>query len=351
HLFLRPRPPCSGKLACDLQAFRLPEFTEPLRFAAAALGAGLVVTVPWRAFKARRAASTKAPLHAKPLSPTDSPLAIAGVLFGACALAGYERTGHLVVGLSVAVVLLAAGGFLADVGRVPLLLRFVLALPGAFVLFGHSALPDPTWARAFAAGVAIVGSGLIADLDLRTAALGLGPVLLAVTTFGLYESEPDPDFALLLFGAALPLLLLGWPVVLARLGGAGAGAAAGFMAWAGAVGGRGLLSAVVAGGACLGLFAIEPLSRLVWLGRRSLFERLPRRYWVAPAIAAVQLGLAALSSRIAAFGRSPLEAGVMGGVGLAICVGLAFLLSSRRRVPAAGASPAGERPERGAPGR
>ncbi|MGH2930970.1 MAG: hypothetical protein ACRDL8_22385, partial [Solirubrobacteraceae bacterium] len=244
------------------------------------------------------------------------------------------------------------GGFVADVGKLALPARFVLALPGAVVLFGHSALPDPTWARAFAVGVAVLGSGLIADLDRRTAPLGLGPVLLAVTTFGLYESVPDPDFALLLFGAALPLALLGWPVALARLGGAGAGAAAGFMAWAGAVGGRGLLSAVIAGGACLGLFAIEPLARLVWLGRRSLFERLPRRYWVAPAVAAVQLGLAALSTRIAAFGRSPLRAGVIAGAGLLIAVFLACLLSVRRPVAVAadGTSAAEVASDRESPG-
>jgi len=318
HLFLHRWPPCSGKLRCDLRPFAIPEFTEPLRFAVVGLVIGIVVCLVWRHLRRRRRHGS-----------APRPIAIAGLLFAGAALAGYQRTGHLVVGLAVAVALLAVGGLISDLARLPLVPRMLLAVPGAIVLAERSALPDPGWVRVFVAFVTVVGAGLVADLDRRNAQSGLGPVMLAVTMFGLYESVPDPDFALLLVGAALPLVLLGWPVPLARVGGSGAAAASGFLAWAAAVGGRGLLSAVVAGTACLGLFVIEPVAHLLLRRRRSVLERLPQRRWVPVFVGLVQLSLAAASTRIAAWGRSPLEAGEITAVSLVLAVVLACAFSAR----------------------
>ncbi|MGH9295025.1 MAG: hypothetical protein ACRD0B_06815, partial [Acidimicrobiales bacterium] len=85
-----------------------------------------------------------------------------------------------------------------------------------------------------------------------------------------------------------------------------------------------------AGAACLGIFVVEPIARLMLSRRRSVLERLPERLWAAPLVGVVQLALAALCTRVAAAGRSPLEAGVAASSGLAICVVLACLLSSRQ---------------------
>ena len=318
HLFLHQRPPCSGKLGCDLRALTIPEFTEPFRFALVALGVGLVFGLARRLARRRR-------LHSR----APRPIALAGLLFAAAALAGYERTGHLVVGLAVSVALLAGGGLIADLARWPLLPRMLLAVPGAVVLAERSALPDPGWARVFVAFVTVVGAGLVADLDRRNERSGLGPVLLAVTMVGLYESVPNPDFALLLVGAALPVALLGWPVALAGVGGSGAAAASGLLAGAAAVGGLGLPSAVVAGTACLGLFVIEPVAHLLLRRRRSVLERLPQRWWAPVLVGLVQLGLAAACTRIAAAGRSPLVAGEISAVSLVVAVVLACALSTR----------------------
>jgi hypothetical protein len=318
HLFLHRWPPCSGKLRCDLQEFTVAEFTEPFRFGLVALGVGIVLGLAWRLARRRRRHGS-----------APRPIPLAGLLFAAAALAGYQRTGHLVVGLAVSVGLLAGGGLIADLARLPLLPRMLLAVPGAIVLAERSALPDPGWARVFVAFVTVVAAGLVADLDRRNQRSGLGPVLLAVTMVGLWESVPDPDFALLLVGAALPAALLGWPVPLARVGGSGAAAASGFLAWAAAVGGRGLLSAVVAGTACLGLFVIEPVAHLLLRRRRSVLERLPQRWWVPVLVGLVQLGLAAACTRIAAAGRSPLVAGEIAAVSLVIAVVLACALSTR----------------------
>jgi hypothetical protein len=323
HLFLRPRPPCYSRLRCDLQAFDLPEFRDPLFFGALALLAGLVVIMTWREMRDRR--------RRRRLEPTDvaRPVPVAGLLVLAAALAGYQRTGHLVPGLALAILLLAGGGLVADVTGLPLLPRILLAAPGAYVLAEHSALPDPRWAVIVAGAMAALGAGLIADFDRRTAAYGLGPVLLAVSIVGLYECEPDPDFALLLVGAALPLVLLGWPVALARLGGAGAAAMAGLVAWAAAVGGRGMLSAVVSGSATLGLFAIVPVARLLVPWRVSALERLPRRWWVVPALAAVQLAIEVGCSRIAP-ATTPRQAAEIVGGGFFVFVATSCLLSGRR---------------------
>ncbi len=318
HLFLRYRPPCSGRFHCDLQALTLPEFTEPLRFALIALGLGIIFGLAWRIVHRPR-------LHGRPRAP----IAIAGLLFAATALAGYQSTGHLVVGLAVAVVLLAGGGLIADLASLPIPLHMLFAVPGAVVIADRSALPDPEWVRMFIAVVTVVGAGLVADLDRRNERSGLGPILLAVTMVGLYESVPDPDFALLLVGAAVPLALLGWPVPLARLGGSGAAVASGLLVWAAAVGGRGSLSAVIAGCACLGLFIIEPVAHLLLRRRRSVLERLPRRWWAPVLVGVAQLGIVAGCTRIAAAGRSPVEACEIAAVSLVVAVALACALSSR----------------------
>jgi hypothetical protein len=300
HLLLRHRPPCSGKLACDLQAFSMPEFVVPLLLALGGLVLALVL-----------AATTR----------KSSPVLgrwqiMAGIVLMGAALGGYQLTGHLVTGLLIAITLLGVGGLIADARAVSSALRMALSLPGAAVIAFGSALPDPLWARLFAGAMTVIGTRLIGDVEERTAERGLGPVLLAVTAFGLYESVPDPDFALLLVGAALPTALFGWPVPIARLGGVGAAVGSGFLAWAGAVGGRGLLSAVIAGAACLGLFILDPLA--VWFRSPSLLAALPARRWTAPATGAFQLALAAASSRLV-LARNPGAAaavacgGVLGG--------------------------------------
>lgn len=318
HLFLRHRPPCSGRLDCDLQAFTLPEFIDPLLFGVVAVCLGGVIVWTRHAFRGVRAVKSAASLP------------VAGLLFAAAALTGYQRTGHLVPGFAVSIALLVAGGLAGEIAGMPAVPRMLLATPGAVVLATESALPDPLWARIFAGAVTVAGTGLIDSLDRRCYRLGFGPLLLAVTTVGLYETVPDPDFALLLVGAALPLALLGWPVPIARLGGPGASAAAGFLAWADAVGGRGRLGTVVAGAMCLGLFAIEPPVHFLLRGKMSVLERLTPRLRTPVVVSFVQLGLAAGCTRIALGDRSPVQAGEIAALALLLAIIAMFALSERR---------------------
>jgi hypothetical protein len=243
-----------------------------------------------------------------------------------------------VSGLALSIGLLLAAGVVGEVIGLPPIARMILAVPGAIVLATGSGIPDPEWVRVFVAGTTVVGAALIESLDRRCDQLGLGPLLMAVSMVGLYETVPDPDFALLLVGAALPITLLSWPVPLARLGSPGAAAAAGFLAWADAVGGRGRLGTVVAGGACLGLFAIEPLAHLLLRGRPTVIERLAPRRSTPILIVLVQLGIAAACTRIASGGRSPIGAAEIASISLVFAVIATFALSERRSFnPAAAA--------------
>jgi hypothetical protein len=95
----------------------------------------------------------------------------------------------------------------------------VLAVPGALLLArGVISDPDVAWVGPLVA-MATVGGGLVlAEFDRRWSGLGAAPLLLAITAAGIYGTVPDTEEALALLGAALPLVLLGWPLTFASLG-------------------------------------------------------------------------------------------------------------------------------------
>lgn len=317
HLFLRRRPPCHSKFACDLQAFTLPEFTRPFAYSLCAV-AVVALALLWRKRRISRSGVGRPGL----------PVPLAGPVLIFAALAGYLQTGHLVTGLAVAVGLLAVGGLLGDLAGVSGWVRALIALPGAAWLSFFSALPDPLWARVLVGAVAAVGAALVADVDRRTERSALGPILLAATYVGVYETVPDPDFSLLLVGAVLPLLLVAWPVPVAYLGGPGAAAASGLLAWSDAVGGRGRLGTVIVGAACLGLLVVEPVARRIAPGGTGILDgRLGRGRVLA--LGVVQLAMSAICTRIAIMAPTPWPAAVLAALYLA---GASAILVSARKL-------------------
>jgi hypothetical protein len=205
-----------------------------------------------------------------------------------------------VPGIVVAAVLLALGGLIANGLGLGVTWRALLAAPGTVVMLVGAGLINPGWSRAFIGVLVFLAAISLDGFERRCQARHLNPgtVLLAVSVVGLYEAVPDPDLALVLLGASLPLLLLGWPVPAASLGGAG-WAAFGLLGWEAGVGGTGRLSAVIGGVGCLGLFLAEPIATALRRNRSSFLELLPSGPAGGLVLGLVQLAVVYVASRLA----------------------------------------------------
>jgi hypothetical protein len=147
--------------------------------------------------------------------------------------------------------------------------------------------------------VTVIGAWSVADFDRRWRSQGYVPVLWAVTVVGVYYTVPDTTEALVLLGAALPLIPLGWPWPVASFGRAGSWAAVGILTWTIAIEGYFRQSAIVGGIGCLGILAFEPLVRLLRRDHSTPFQLLPASRWGVIVLAIGHLGLVYYSSRVA----------------------------------------------------
>ena len=192
----------------------------------------------------------------------------------------------------------------------------------------------PPWI-ALLAGVA---GALLADFDRRWRRQGLAVPLLAVSAAGVYLTVPDVEAAVVVGGAALPRVLLGWPVPFWRahpppsLGLLGALAAAGLLVWTVASGGAARPGSVVGGLGCLGVLAVEPLARLLDRRHRSPLAG-ERAGWIA---LAVQLLLVGVAARVV--GRADTVAGALPPAALALAGALAVALVASARIQRRAAS-------------
>jgi hypothetical protein len=248
----------------------------------------------------------------------DRPEFVAGLLCGLAAL---------VLGVGVAV---------AGRDRRPLAIAGALfagaSLVGMALTVGvRSELALGLWARLALAAAVVAGGFLLGDFDARWRRRGLGPVLLAVSAGGIFLTVPDTEQALVALGAALPLALLGWPRPLAWTGRAGAYAATGVLLWVVATGSAGRGSAVVGGVACLGLFVVEPLARLLDPGRGSVLEWLPAGRWGVAVAALAQLALVLVAARVAGLRASAAAAGAIALLEFAGAAALSLSASIVRR--------------------
>ena len=245
----------------------------------------------------------------------------AGLLFAAAALVGLDLTHDAPGGLIGGTALVAAGAAVAGAAvggtaRLALVARASAVVPGAWVVAAHGAIPGEAWVRVLVFATIVVGGALVADLDRRTARLGLGPVLFAVSVGGVYATVPDTEQALVLLGVAGPVALLGWPLRRAGLGQAGSAAAVAVLAWSAAVGGVGRPSSIVGAVGCLGLFVVAALSR------RPI--RLP-----LPAIVGAHALLVLISARVA--GLRPTVRAAVTVVVVELVVGVAVWGTAHRR--------------------
>ena len=199
-------------------------------------------------------------------------------------------------------VMLAAAGAAADlVAKLwpPLVvLGAGFALPGASLLTTNTELPSPHWIHTLVIVTVTVGGTLVADFDRRHRDRGWAPMMFAVSVVGVYFTVPDTERAMVLLGAALPIVLLGWPFPLASLGGAGSYSCVGALAWVSAFDGRGRLSSIVGGMACLGLLLAEPVAHIIRENAPGIIDTLPRGPMAAIVIGCGQLVLVFVASRV-----------------------------------------------------
>ena len=153
-------------------------------------------------------------------------------------------------------------GALALVGltgtRLPYPVRVIATLPGSALIAASLAAG---FARTVAVVAIVIGTGAIADLAPWSSARSVGPVMLAVTTLGVYLCTPDTEHAVIVLGVALAVGLTGWPVRATAVGGAGGAAFVGLIAWLAATDGAARPGAVVGASACIGVFTFGPVLR------------------------------------------------------------------------------------------
>jgi len=100
-------------------------------------------------------------------------------------------------------------------------LRPFMLIPGAAVAAFGGNWGRPWWLPWMVfLGTCICGP-LAANFDLRSARLGLGPVMFAVAIAGAYMYLPENDAIRSLLGAAIPLAVAGVPLRMARVGDGG----------------------------------------------------------------------------------------------------------------------------------
>jgi hypothetical protein len=162
------------------------------------------------------------------------PFPLGGAAIAVGGLWSIAYNGHLPAAVLVGVIGIGAVTGLSHAPRVSRWHCVVLALPFAFVIGFRGELVAEVWARVLVTAAVSAGAMLVADFDETWRREAPGPTLFAVTALGVYATAPDTELVGAVFGASLPLVLLGWPLSLASLGRSGAAAATALLVWAGA---------------------------------------------------------------------------------------------------------------------
>jgi hypothetical protein len=258
------------------------------------------------------------------------PAPVAGLIVALALVNGMKQWDGLPTNVTRGLVYLAiaglSAGVLASLWRPLAYTGLFFAIPGASLLTSNTGLPDVRWVAPLVVVTVVVGGTLVADFDRRHHERGWSVVLFAVSVVGVYFTVPDTERALVLLGASLPILVLGWPFALATLGTAGSYPAVGALAWIAAVEGFGRRSSIVAAVACLGLFVVEPLARLLRLGATTIFDRLPQRIWTVFPVAAAHLALVFVASRVAGLRTGVGRAAAVAAIDLVVGVAVVLVL-------------------------
>lgn len=253
-------------------------------------------------------------------------LPVAGVAFAAAALLTVDDVFGVDQDLVVALVVLAAGPFVAQLvlPRQPVV-WMAAAVPGALMFTEATDIADLSWDRTVIVVATVVGGALVADFDAAHGRAGLPPAMLSLTLLGAYVTTPETQTTILLAGAALPIALLGWPAVLGSLGAGGAFAATALLSWGVVLDGNFRPGAVVGGITGLGMFAVEPAVRRVW--RREATHQ-----WLV--VAGLHVVLVGACTRVAGLLTSAAQAAVVAAVAHAAAAVILVVAEQRLTRPA-----------------
>ena len=239
---------------------------------------------------------------------TRQPAAIVGLLLTGAALMALPVARAIPSEVLLGLALLGLAGLLTNVLSHSVVLQVGVAVPGAWLITGELAEVYSGWIVWLLFGAMAVGGTLVASGDQRLRSPILGPGLFAISLAGVFLDVPDTEEMLVLLGVMAPLVLLGWPLGLSRLGGAGSYMAVGTLIWAAAWGGIGRPGSVLGAIACLGVLLLVPLA---YRGG----EAISATSW--PALVAVHLVVVGVASRVAGFRADAWEAAVIAVAALA----------------------------------
>jgi hypothetical protein len=162
--------------------------------------------------------------------------------------------------LLASMIALALAGIVADRSHWRLPVRVLALVPGA-VLLGSTIGATASSERALLAAVVVLSAGAAVGTP-RLAVGCTEPVILAITFAGVYVCVPETAIAVVVFGAAVPFGVAGWPIR-ALENGAALPAIAGLVVWLAFIEGQARDGAVVGAIACLGVLLLQPV--LTWM--------------------------------------------------------------------------------------
>ena len=185
------------------------------------------------------------------------PVPAGGLVASACGVIALAWTQRVPTEVLAGLGLLGLGGLVPM--RSPWL-AMALSVPGASVI-GAAFLdsPQPELIVFVVTGTVLLG-GLVGRFDARDSA-SAGMTLLVTAFAGVLLIVPDTDQVIVVVAAVAPLLVVGFPLRIVRIGPGGAQAATGLVLWSVAVGGSARPAALIAGAAALGVLIADPLVR------------------------------------------------------------------------------------------
>ncbi|HEX5616364.1 MAG TPA: hypothetical protein VFZ83_14515 [Acidimicrobiia bacterium] len=230
---------------------------------------------------------------------------VAATLAALGGLGPAKSVGNLPPELFIGLGVLAATGIALEWFRPPLVVTMAALLPGAWIVGLALDGVGPDWSRPLLVTFTAIGGALVADTDRYQERRGFGPALLAITIVGVYGTVPDTEHARVLLGAALPLLFLGIPTPVAKLGVGGSATSVALIMWIATVDGVGRPAAIVGSAGAFAILLAEPLGRRAFSRLRQKVRRknhtLARHLVVVTDVTLLHAVLALYASRVAGF--------------------------------------------------